>query len=455
MADFKNINDFRKGSVLRKINEDPTYLSFFVLFDTINREESPLFAGPAKDYLDKVLNPTYSKRHSVALDNFQKVLLKINKELPWFWQTLSGLENAMIHEGLADPWYGAAKPKLEIECLEENVELTAIGLMDLYKRACYDFERYVEVLPHNLRHFSMYVFVTEVRKFQTSTNDANLGKDDNPDTKDNSSRAEPKVLKTINQDFTLEAKPFVQLKFSHCEFDIDSIAPMFADLSKNPELKKPKIAINWGNVSQINQKLGANLVVEEDPSVSLDSVPLPDKYNTSPFDPKDFVQGKLDSAVQGAKDAVTNKFNNLKDGILGGNNSEIGNAYGDSTGALTSSILGQAEEKLLSSLFLGNVHGAGAAGTIQDAIRTGSVNSIANIVTDLFGSFGRNNLPTGDDISPAKIYPDIVLQSDELQKQRIHPEGVDSSPDGNIQENVHPQAVDSSADGNLNENVHE
>ncbi len=455
MADFKNINDFRKGNILRKINEDPTYLSFFILFDTINREESPLFSGPAKDYLDKVLNPTYSKKHSIALENFQKVLIKINRELPWFWQTLSGLEGAMTYENLTDPYRGGENSKIEIECLEENVELTAIGLMDLYKRACYDFERYVEVLPHNLRHFSMYVFVTEVRKFQTSTNDANLGKDDNPDTKDNSSRTEPKILKTINQDFTLEAKPFIQLKFSHCEFDIDSIAPMFADISKNPELKKPKIGIKWGAVSQINQKLGANLVTEEDPNVSLDSVPIPDKYNTSPFDPKDFVQGKLDSAVQGAKDSLTNKFNNLKDGILGGNNSDIGNAYGDSTGALVSGALGQVEEKLLASLFLGNVHGAGSASTFQDAIRSGSLNSIANIVTDLFGSFGRNNNPTGDNISPSKIYPEVVLQSDELAQERIHPEGIDSSPDVGISENIHPQGTDSTPDGNLNENVYE
>ena len=139
MADFKTQQDFRKGSILRKINEDPTYLSFFLVFDTIDREESPLFAGPAKEYLLNVLNTDFSQKHADALDNFQKVLLKINKELPWFWQTLSGVDVAMQYKGLDDPWWGAESPSLEIECLEENVELTAIGLMDLYKRACYDF----------------------------------------------------------------------------------------------------------------------------------------------------------------------------------------------------------------------------------------------------------------------------------------------------------------------------
>ena len=81
MADFKRQQDFRKGSLLRKINEDPTYLSFFLVFDVVSREESPLFAGPAMDYLTKVLNQEYAKKYATALENFQKVLLKINKDV--------------------------------------------------------------------------------------------------------------------------------------------------------------------------------------------------------------------------------------------------------------------------------------------------------------------------------------------------------------------------------------
>ena len=105
MADFKTQQDFRKGSLLRKINEDPTYLSFFLVFDTVNKEESPLFAGPAKEYLLNVLNTRYSQKHADALDNFKKVLLKINKELPWFWQNLGGLEQAFQYENLTEPWW--------------------------------------------------------------------------------------------------------------------------------------------------------------------------------------------------------------------------------------------------------------------------------------------------------------------------------------------------------------
>lgn len=452
MADFKRQQDFRKGSLLRKINEDPTYLSFFLVFDTVNREESPLFAGPAKDYLLNVLNTTYSQKHADALDNFQKVLLKINKELPWFWQTLSGLDQAMTYEDLADPWWGSKDPKLEIECLEENVELTAIGLMDLYKRACYDFVRFVEVIPPNLRHFQMQVWVSEVRRFQQDTDAKNLGFFDNPDNGGQGGN-----VKKINQDFSLTAKPFIQLNFSHCEFDIDSIAPMFADLNKNPELKKPKIAIKWRRVEQINQQLGANLVTEENDSPLTQAAqgdynpfdPSADRRGTDetarggfalPGDPtfksvlKDNTLGKVGDAIDDTLSGIEGRVNSAVDSLSLQNNSDIGNVHGKTTG-LASTLIDRASESVLSKLLLGNVHGL-SGGSLLDAVQAGSLNAIANQIGSLFG--GANNAGSGGGIN-----------------ENIHPNGVDSSPDGFLNQRIHPPGVDSTPDGGLNENVHE
>ena len=454
MADFKTQQDFRKGSLLRKINEDPTYLSFFLVFDTVSKEESPLFSGPAKDYLTKVLNTTYSQKHADALDNFQKVLLKINKELPWFWQTISGLDVANTYNNLTEPWWGAEKPKLEIECLEENVELTAIGLMDLYKRACYDFVRYVEVIPPNLRHFRMQVWVSEVRKFQQDTDAKNLGFFDNPENSGSGGN-----VKKINQELSLTAKPFIQLQFSHCEFDIDSIAPMFADISKNPELKKPKIAIKWGNVEQINQQLGANLVNEVNDSPLTQAAQDIGSGEYNPFDPtsdrrtvddtarggfalpgdptfksvlKDNTLGKIGDAVDNAIGGITGRIDSAKNSLTLQGNSDIGNVHGGTTG-LASSLIGKATDSIMSKLLLGNVHGL-SGGSLLDAVQSGSINAIANQIGSLFG--GGNNSSGG-------------------LNENIHPQGVDSSADGNLNFRIHPAGVDSTPDGNLNNNVHE
>ena len=342
------------------------------------------------------------------------------------WQTISGVDAAMTYNNLADPWWGAETPKLEIECLEENVELTAIGLMDLYKRACYDFTRWVEVIPPNLRHFQMQVWVSEVRRFQQDTGAKDLGFYDNPDNSGNSGN-----VTKINQEFSLEAKPFIQLNFSHCEFDIDSIAPMFADLGKNPELKKPKIGIKWGSVQQINQKLGANLVTEVDDSPLTQAA----QGDYNPFDPtadrrtvddtarggfalpgdptfksvlKDNTLGKVGDAVDDAISGITGRIDSAKNSLTLQNNSDIGNVHGKTTG-LASTLIDRATESVLSKLLLGNVHGL-SGGSLLDAVQAGSLNAIANQIGSLFG--GGNN-----------------------------------SSGGGINENIHPPGVDSSADG--------
>jgi hypothetical protein len=453
--EFKTPRDFRKGSLLRKINEDPTFLSFFIVFDTIS-EESPLFNGAAKDYLENVLNTDYSQKHADALENFKKVLLKVNKELPWFWQTLSGLENAMKYNYMADPWWGAESPELEIECLEENVDLTAIGLMDLYKRACYDYERWVEVIPHNLRHFRMQIYVSEVRAFQQDTGAMNEGFMSGNDSGKSGN------VKPINQEYSVSARPFIQLQFDHCEFNVDSIAAMYADLSRNPETKKPKIAIKWNTVKQLTQQLSSNLVVEEeDGKFKLPRVDGTDLSYT-PFDPaadrktvitpretarggfalpgdptfksviKDNTLGKLTDAVDDAISGITGRVDSARNSLTLQNNSDIGNVHGKTTG-LASTLIGRATDSVMSKLLLGNVHGI-SGGSLLDAVQSGSINAIANQLGSLFGGFGGN----GGSIN-----------------ENIHPMGVDSSPDGFLNQRIHPPGVDSTPDGNLNDNIHE
>jgi hypothetical protein len=111
MSDFNHINEFRKGSVLRKISEDPTYLSFFFMFDTVDREHSPLFAGPAEEYLKNFVDSTHGTNYAANLKAFKTVLLKINKEMPWFWQKVSGLELTQTFAKMEEPWRGAESPK--------------------------------------------------------------------------------------------------------------------------------------------------------------------------------------------------------------------------------------------------------------------------------------------------------------------------------------------------------
>lgn len=469
--DFRNRNEFRKGSQIRLIDEDPTYLSFVLLFhfnDHPDVGHSPLLDGKAERYLRDVVRDDVGEQLGDNLKNFVRVLRKVNVEMPWFWQGLKGLDAAMNYGDMTEPWRGAEKPALEITCLEENMELTAIGLMDLYKRACFDFERYVEVVPRNLREFSMDVIVSEIRVFQNDTNSRNLGLTDNEDSVFNNSSNSAGGTVTeqhqnyVNKDFTsADVTPFIRLRFTHCEFDYNSIADYFGELTKNPELAKPVLKINWGTCRQIDQKLGANLFNEKVNADKPINKRIEDAQKIGRIDNGagqttgqkylDAIRGrtigKVESVLADTKDAVTAQANSIANSF----------ANPDQPG-LVKNLLDKGIEDLTGSLLLGNVHGLG--GTINDistAIKTGSLNAVGNLVGNLVGNNNRGeggptigglgnvgldgSDSTPDNIKLGKIY-DVI--EDGI--------GQPESPLG--KDNVHGNTAPDN-DGPINENVHE
>lgn len=444
MADFKTINEFRKTTQLRKINEDPTYLSFFFLFNGGDRQNSPLLSGTAEDYLRNVVG---DNDRADRLKKFIDLLRRINAELPWFWQSVSGLEATRQYGNLEEPFWGANKPKIEIECLE-NIELTGAALIDLYKRAAFDFSRWIEVIPENLRHFEMMVFVTEVRTFQQKKSDAVK------DSKGNYGLYGDSTLNVsdtaVNTEMSVDAKPIFVVKLGHCQFDIDSTSDLFADLSKNPDMAKTKIGIFWKTVEQMNQVYGSNLNANLDNTLVLEKTPSNIEPN-NPFNPDsdarkigvdlgnntinpiDKIKQKAKDKVSGAIENVTNVF----DGLPGGGGS-LGNAHGAFLTGTLGNLANSVTESLLARLLLGNVHGLNAASTIQDAINTASLNGILNAAGQLFGQLNFNNTGAGGNISPKKVYPENAIDSSQGPiNERIHEPGVDSSPDGNLNQNVH------------------
>jgi len=386
MADFSTINEFRKTTQLRKINEDPTYLSFFFLFNFNDREHSPLLSGAASDYLRNVVG---EEDRADRLDRFVKLLQKINRELPWFWQSISGLEATRQYGNLEDPWRGAESPKLEIECLE-NVELTSYALIDLYKRAAYDFNRWVKVIPKNLCHFELTVFVTEVRTFQ-QTSKAGLLNSKNKDTSNTDIKtAEGKTTNSTNTSMSIDAKPVVVTKLGHCEFDIESTSDLFADLNKSPEMATSKIGIFWHTTEQVNQVYGQNLKANEGDNLVFQKDPkgpdsrIPEFNEYSPFDPtdKDARDKRIEEIKDGIREGFQDRLNNIKDDFTIPD--ELGNVHGQLLTGLAGQTARSIGESVTGRLLLGNVHGINAASTVQDAINAGSLNGVANAANQLF-----------------------------------------------------------------------
>ena len=56
MSDFKRISYFKKSKLSRYPYQDPTYLSFVMLFDFTDQINSPLLSLSAENYLAKLAN---------------------------------------------------------------------------------------------------------------------------------------------------------------------------------------------------------------------------------------------------------------------------------------------------------------------------------------------------------------------------------------------------------------
>lgn len=378
MVDFSTVNEFRKQK-FNEIHQDPTYISFFLLFD-FQSENSPIFNGEAANFLENVLQ---DKPRATALNNFKNILQKINKKLPWYWQSLTGLEQTKTFGEMKEPYRGAEKPQLEIECLE-NVEFTILGLIDLYRRACFDYRRAVEVLPRNLRYFTMWVFVTELRTFQATTADhilsSNLKNESNTEFKDE---------KEMHQRFTSSAKPFFQTRLDYCEFNPDSSIDTFSELQKNPENAAANVSIFWNKAEQVNQQYLTSLLAGDSASddlTSLDQDRGRSRQTQVPIDPSDQnVHGEEgteedDNTISDAQNpfqSLKAAGRNLKRGVTGGPGIE--NVHGSQLTGAARAATNSVGESLLGDLLLNNVHGIDRETRIENAIDIASINGIENI----------------------------------------------------------------------------
>lgn len=438
MSDFGNINEFRKTTQLRKINEDPTYLSFFFLFNFNDNEHSPLLSGAAEDYLRNVVR---DPQRADLLSRFKKLLRKVNRELPWFWQSVSGLDATKQYGDMEEPWRGAEKPKLEIECLE-NVELTSFALIDLYKRAVYDFNRWVKVIPTNLCEFEMTVYVTEVRKIQQSHKDGlinskrkNTSNTEIKNKKDNNSKSR-KTPDTIESNNTLstDAKPIIVTKLGYCHFDIESPSDLFADLNKSPDMATSKINIFWQTSEQTKEIYGKNLNANQDDSLVLEKESKNQEVDNNPFSVENKAEdigNNLKDRAEGSVENITNRFDEIP-----GRNSGLENVHGSLLTGQLGQLADSVGESITGRLLLENVHGLNTGSNIQDAINTGSLNAIFNSASQLFNNNSNGESERGT-ISPKRAYEDVIQGPEGPIKTKVYEDATDSSPDGNINQNVH------------------
>jgi hypothetical protein len=237
MSAYKKLEDFRKSGLLVKgasgdvglsAYQDPTYLSFTLLFDM--QLTSPLFNGEAAGFIKKHLVAADPAKYQHKLDSllaFKEALYKINSEMPWHWQSLAGVER-MVQFTPENPFFGGDDAKLTIGCLE-TINLNIAGLMQLYRKAVWDESNWRYILPPNLRKFTMYLFISDVRGIYDNSAAGVLSGED--------------------------MRPFFMFELRFCEFDMASGNKALADLSAAaPEAATNEIIINYNRVYRVDAR---------------------------------------------------------------------------------------------------------------------------------------------------------------------------------------------------------
>ena len=385
MSDFKNIQDFRKSKSSKFKFQDPTYLSFVILFDFADGANSPFLASPAEDFLKKLAagGNTYYEEKLEALQNFKKALKTINNEMPWYWQGLAGLEK-IVQWDPTKPYFGGDDAKLTISTLE-SINLPIAGLMHLYRTATFDERKWTWVIPANLRKFRMYVYVTEVRSIQNVTNPRISGI--------SATEFKPSIsFKNANEAISgQENRPYFMFGLQFCEFDLKSGTGSFADLKKTPEgPAEGEIVISYEALQNIEAKV-LNGIVES--KFNKDKIsPSPDGEGGGPTNLLGFAKAQgaqilKDAAERGYTDMRNLSIQRanelsarLKDNTIGRLKAATQSIYSDFVRGVDGARDTNEQTRNIGNAIDANVYGLTDNNVIiGDALNAAAINSLGNV----------------------------------------------------------------------------
>lgn len=369
MNTFKKTNMYYETDAFLRY-QDPIYLGFKFFF---------VFDQPGCGLLSSLDKPNTAYRYLINrgydvkaeyLKKFVELFKKINQQTPWFFQSIEGLDEAWKHlyqEADFKPILGADR-KIIINCLDESVDMRMTALMDLYRKACFDWPNRREIVPLNLRQFKVSVYVYEGRTFNKwgfpfsmsqygeaaeamVPNILKQGKNEmdkyfGPDPVDNSvignivSGAKGDGFKGAlgglmdkKSDVINDAISRILFNFEYCEFLPDESNGTVASISnKEFGMKAQKIAFRYRNVSEDNiyrfhhDKKVTDLLVNTLDSLALDK---PSLLKDVPDAAAPYVNGAIAQGMSRLQQVLSSTLNNLF----------LGNVYGFNPAGAVSSLV--------------------------------------------------------------------------------------------------------------------
>lgn len=223
---------------------DPSFVTFRILFDfepIVSNDEvmQGLLLNESRDESAiSYLRRTGELERANALKEFTWLLSRISNDFPWFFKTISGIDNLwkwgyMAPDGESTQ---AAPVDLTINCYE-TVDLRITALADLYRKATRDRRFFRELLTLDKKRFNMTILIGEARNLRTFV--------------------ESGTTEWLNHVST------VAFRCLDCEFDFSGIIPSTMDASEAPDQMSPSFGIKVHRVQETNSYLLLNYMLGE------------------------------------------------------------------------------------------------------------------------------------------------------------------------------------------------
>jgi hypothetical protein len=347
----------------------------------------PMNDGVAYMGAQQFLSQRSIKRQQM-LNSFRNGLRFINEKCPYYFQSLSGLDQ-LLKVDIKNFHKTAGKPQragtLTVDCLE-SIDMRIFALSELYRKAIYDYTYHRTMLPENLRKFRMWIVVSEIRNIQLSygINDvlnpfsipsvaqaanfldsfnSQTGLLDNTDGLLQKSTGNPQEANDKFGSYTLGPYAFIY-QLDQCEFDFDDSYPSFSTIdNKGGSAVTNKFKIHVGKVKDYKIQFNelADIIQKDD---NIKSMVLADDWGPkgSDYTNYDYFSStginSVDFSTKGnpteafaqmASNFITNSVADLKDqGVQIVQGALLGNIYG--LGGINPGAAGRSAQSLINTL---------------------------------------------------------------------------------------------------------
>lgn len=254
-------DNFRKGVFIDPYDE-PSFLTFAIDFnfdgvmlandaDSL-LESSPLFNDSKDDITNsaqKFLTARGYAPQANGLKTFKEILRYLTFQAPWYFQSISGLDNLWKNATEQKSGYKAFNTKVTVNTMEA-VDLRMTEIADLYRNAIYDKYYMRERIPDNLRWFSMDIYLAEYRNLRyrlpgatqsaaqfLGVNTAALG----------NIVGGGNQLSNVMKDYG-----YIKFKCRQCEFDFSNSLPNYTGVGETSKMATSKFDIKIGYFEEEN-----------------------------------------------------------------------------------------------------------------------------------------------------------------------------------------------------------